>query len=163
MSHPAAREYEASDIHPRKVIWTAVVLIAAIALTHVIVYVLIAWLHGSSAGTPLRGNSVPSLPADLRQFVFAPIDAFREHERQTLDSYAWTDRAHAVAQIPIERAIDLYVQTHGGKPMGQSTAQAHCEIPTYTPGMNGCNLVFLPPVLEQQRAGSVTAPNGEAR
>lgn len=153
----APHESEASDVHPRKVLWTAAALIAAIVLTHVIVYLLIFRFHGPGVGNPLLGNSVPRLPADLRQFDFPSVETFRRHEQQTLESYAWTDPAHGIAQVPIERAIELYVQAQGGEPMGRGSARAHCAVPTYTLDVNGCHLVFLPSVFERQRAGSVGA------
>lgn len=158
MSRPAVRAYESSDIHPRKVLWTAAVLLAAIALTHLVAYVLIAWFHTSRAGTPFPSNAVSRLPAELRQFEFPSIEEFRQREQQALETYAWVDRAQGVARVPIERGIALYVETHGGKPLGRGSAQARCDIPTYTPGATGCDLVFLPSVLDEQRAGSVGAP-----
>lgn len=142
-----ARPYEPSDIHTRNVLWTAAVLVGTIVLVQAIVYGLIVWFHGASATSPFLHNSVPGLPADLQQYAVPTLDEFRRREQQTLETYGRVDPRQNIARVPIERAIELYVQAHRGERLGQGSAQARCDIPTYTPGVTGCNLVFLPSVL----------------
>ena len=44
----------------------------------------------------------------------ADMDKLRAAEEATLKSYGWVDRDHGIVRIPIDRAIDLLVETNRG-------------------------------------------------
>lgn len=57
---------------------------------------------------PIAGNvKLEPLPAN-------DIAAFRAEKQRILSTYGWVDRAHGIAHIPIERAMDLV--EHGASP-----------------------------------------------
>jgi hypothetical protein len=65
---------------------------------------------------PERTLPRPTEHSAVEQEPFeAPSPAARQRERDeaVLRSFGWTDRAHGLARIPIDRAIDLYVAEEG--------------------------------------------------
>lgn len=137
--------HEQSDLHVRNVLWTAVVLIAAIALVHLVVYALMLMFHGSAGGTPWRHNAVRELPAAFHTYPTA--EALRREQEAKLESYGWVDRERGVARIPIERAIDLYVERHRGERVGARDAVAgrDCALPTRLARTTECDSMLLRP------------------
>lgn len=70
--------------------------------------------HGPNAiPTFGRATSFQSGP-DEKFGIFVDYDAVNHDAAQHLDHYGWADRQAGVAQIPIERAIEL--AAHGVKP-----------------------------------------------
>ncbi|MCL4849125.1 MAG: hypothetical protein KJ066_21440 [Acidobacteria bacterium] len=57
------------------------------------------------------GDRLPPAPR-LQTLPYQDLAAFQAAERATLERYAWVDRSRGIAQIPIERAMDL-VAEHG--------------------------------------------------
>lgn len=57
-----------------------------------------------------------SVPPTPRLQVHAPDDlrALRLQKQALLDNYQWLDPDHTVARVPIERAMQLYVQQNAG-------------------------------------------------
>ncbi len=57
-----------------------------------------------------------SVPPPPRLQVHAPDDlrALRLQKQALLDNYQWLDPDHTVARVPIERAMQLYVQQNAG-------------------------------------------------
>ncbi len=80
----------------------AFALLAGYAATHLGIEGPQLW-RGARPGTPppVMGNTVlqPDPAQDMR--------AFMAGKRALLESYAWIDREHTVARIPIERAMAL--------------------------------------------------------
>ncbi|MFL6655165.1 MAG: hypothetical protein ACJ8KA_10255 [Sulfurifustis sp.] len=151
--------HEQSDLHVRNVLWTAVVLIAAIALVHLVVYALLLMFHGSAGGTPWRHNAVQELPAAFHTYPTA--EALRREQEAKLESYGWVDRERGVARIPIERAMELYVERHHGERVGarDPAATEDCAMPTRTANKKECGLVVLP--ADAKRQPSATPASGE--
>lgn len=64
-------------------------------------------------------HAVPAAPRSIARIEQEPIrDAHvgvdrSERQRRALRGWGWVDRAHGVATIPIDRAIDLVVQEDG--------------------------------------------------
>jgi len=92
----------------------ALVMIAVLAALWVL---LVRWKAGQSARdprpSPMAEANAPRLPPEPR-LQAAPVrdmDELRARETSTLASYGWVDRQAGVGRIPIDRAIDLLLQT----------------------------------------------------
>jgi hypothetical protein len=64
---------------------------------------------GALPQAALRGRDAPALVAGLRQDLIPSHDAVAQRAAAgaALSRYGWTDRAHGLVRIPIERAIEL--------------------------------------------------------
>jgi len=78
---------------------------------------LVRWKAGESARdprpSPMSEANAPRLPPEPR-LQAAPVkdmDELRAREASALASYGWVDRQAGVGRIPIDRAIDLLLQT----------------------------------------------------
>jgi hypothetical protein len=102
---PRRWEYERSDASPRLI----AALAAGIAATLLAVPALLMLVYpgavhrgtAAAAGTPLP--PAPRLQVDPA----ADLAALRAAESARLASYAWIDREHGIARIPIARAMAL--------------------------------------------------------
>jgi hypothetical protein len=95
---------EPDQIRTRAIV---VVGIAVVAITLALVGV--AWLFVVAPAAPRR---MPSAPSVLEHGLFEHASGGAEANArgaQQLEVYAWIDRAHHLARIPIERAIDAVV------------------------------------------------------
>jgi hypothetical protein len=63
---------------------------------------------------PLAVKTAARIPPAPRLQARPELDlaALREKAHADLSTYAWLDAAHAFARIPVQRAIDIYVQQH---------------------------------------------------
>jgi hypothetical protein len=107
--------YETDQVSVRliRIILVVVVFVAIIAIA------ASTWIQVStrrSLGRPFR--TVPGLRAPreigmidqtlLERDEYGPT--LRAHQIQTLQRYGWADREHGIAQIPIDKAMDLFVK-----------------------------------------------------
>lgn len=91
--------------------------IAGLILTAAVVCLLLFyWFRGALARRDPPPPALPEararvLPPEPRLQVSPLVDmvSYRARQRAILDSYGWADHAAATARIPIDRAIDLYV------------------------------------------------------
>jgi hypothetical protein len=112
---PAAGEgYEPSDISVRTVSLILVVfaVVAAVALG------VVSWLHPFLAHRALRDVPPPSVMESqafptpsirLQPEPLVDIAALHQREDAILVSYGWIDKAHGVAHIPIDQAMQSVV------------------------------------------------------
>lgn len=82
-------------------------------------------LHAGNDGHATPENAMhyghpPPIAGDVKlQAVPAnDIAAFRAEKQRLLSTYGWVDRAHGIAHIPIERAMEL--AAHGASPRATS-------------------------------------------
>ena len=92
----------------------ALVMIVVLGMMWVL---LVHWKAGQVARdprpSPLAEANAPRLPPEPR-LQSAPVkdmDELRARETSTLTSYGWIDRQAGVGRIPIDRAIDLVVES----------------------------------------------------
>jgi hypothetical protein len=110
------RPREGTDIDPALIVRVAIIFVLSIACVLTVLAILFRFWHGthpdrtSEAAPRVTLADLPPLPRlqtapaqDLRQVIAA--------ENRHLMRYAWTDRAQGIAQIPIDRAMDLWLQT----------------------------------------------------
>lgn len=90
------------------------------------------WIGPFRGGPPSRAFGRRMGPPEIGIVDQTPIDTdrfgqrLRATQRRTLEHYAWIDREHGVARIPIERAMDIVVQR------GVGTLGANRETPMPT-------------------------------
>lgn len=105
--------YEASDLTPRSI----GIFLLALAAMILGVLVVSVWVYdysadrlgGTEAPSPLAKPAAPSGP---RLQVSAPKDTqeLRAAEDGILKSYGWVDPAAGVVRIPIDRAIQRFLE-----------------------------------------------------
>ena len=94
-------------------------LAAALALTVVVVMAGLWYLLTSSeararrsdeSALPLPREDQPSPAPRLQDAPAAEYQQFQAEQDRLLKTYGWVDRQQGVVRIPIDRAIDLYLQ-----------------------------------------------------
>jgi hypothetical protein len=106
------KEYEARDVAPRPVLYSAALLFAGIGLSAAAV----AGLFGLLAPPPGQGAAslverTPIVPPRPRLETDGKADRLpvEAAAAEKLQGYAWVDRAAGTVRIPIERAMQLLV------------------------------------------------------
>ena len=125
MKRPQRRNeqaYEASDMLPRHVGYSAAALFLGIAISAGLVAALVGVLqsnYGNQTTTALDAS--PITPPWPRLEIDAKADraTVETAAARKLEGYAWVDRAAGTARIPIERAMQLLV-TEGWPPPAKS-------------------------------------------
>jgi hypothetical protein len=56
-----------------------------------------------------KGDRLPPGPR-LQTTPYLDLEQYRQAQQQVLDRYAWVDEQNGIAQIPIERAIELVAE-----------------------------------------------------
>ena len=111
-----ARHYEADDVRSAPLILFMGGLLVAIALALVFLW----WLIGRWIGEPVDvAVQLPPVVTTPRAVPGPGLDALPEselerlltREGERLNSYGWIDRETGVVHIPIDRAIELIVET----------------------------------------------------
>jgi hypothetical protein len=113
--------HEGADLHIGNVVrvasWTGVILVVSILL-------LALFFHGmeqkypgrtSEAAPTVTPSELPPLPR-VQNNPLRDLEEVRRVEDSHLDQYGWIDRPHGVAQIPVERAMVLWVKNYAATP-----------------------------------------------
>jgi hypothetical protein len=117
-----ARHYEADDVRSGPLIWFTGGLLVAIAIALVFLW----WLVGLWLGRSVEvGVQLPPVITTPQPVPGPGLDALPEselgrlltREGERLNSYGWIDRDAGVVHIPIDRAMELIVET--GLPAAQ--------------------------------------------
>ncbi len=113
-----AVSYEHTDASTRLILWTGGGLTALVILASV----AMLWLFNIFEAREDREQVTPApvaRPAEqeppeprLQENPAADLAIVRAEETRILESYGWADQEHAIARIPIERAMDRIVE-HG--------------------------------------------------
>lgn len=96
----------------RSLVVLAAVLVAAISA----IYVAVSWALTSAP----PGAEVDRLPGELgvieaaRWEIETRAEVQAREDRARLNSYGWMDRDGGIIHIPIDRAIELYLQDRAG-------------------------------------------------
>ena len=118
--------HEGADLHIRNVVRVAALL--AITLVTSILILVLFFQHlestypgrTSEAEPVVQNSQLPPIPR-LQTNPLRDLQAVRAVEDSHLDRYAWIDRQHGVAQIPIERAMILWTQSYSVTQPASST------------------------------------------
>jgi hypothetical protein len=112
------RPRELADVQPGIILRIALVFIFGIAVSLVVMALLFHYFHRiypgrtSEAAPRVSVADLPPLPR-LETAPALDLQAVRAAEETHLSRYAWIDRPKGIAQIPIERAMSLWVETQG--------------------------------------------------
>ncbi len=107
------------DLRFRGIAWFTAGLVALVAVTGVLMYLLVGWLEGREiAKDPpppvlpeARAPHLPPAPR-LQADPLTELRDLRAAEEGELASWGWVDEAAGIARIPVERAMELLVE-HG--------------------------------------------------
>ncbi len=112
---PSARE--GADLHIRNVVKVAALLGVILVLSICILALFFRLMEKSypnrtSEAAPIVAKSdLPPLPR-LQTDPLRDLQTLRAVEDSHLDRYAWIDRDHGIAQIPIQRAMILWTKSY---------------------------------------------------
>jgi hypothetical protein len=99
-----AERHEPASIHTGGLLRATTVGLAV--LMAVLAALALAWHRWPETAPPLPAAARPPAPR-LQRNAPAELAATRREQLERLARYAWLDRAHSQAQIPIERAMAL--------------------------------------------------------
>jgi hypothetical protein len=115
------RGYETRDVNIRVVLWLAMATAVGAGLAHVGVYYLMS-VYESQA----RENDPPLSPYAAREAAppgtplqaapLADYEQYRREQERLTSTYGWVNRQQGVVRIPVERAMELYVERGPPKP-----------------------------------------------
>lgn len=121
--------HEGADLHIRSVVKVAALLGVTLIVSILIVTLFFKLLEKTypkrtSESSPMVAESdLPPLPR-LQTNPLRDLQAVRTVEGSHLDRYAWIDREHGVAQIPIDRAMMLWTKSYSATPPAPTTNAA---------------------------------------
>lgn len=96
--------HESYAVAASRLHWIALIMLLSLTAVVAAMYLLFKlWLSNAPA---IAQAQLPPAPR-LQPHPAADLAAQLAREQRQLDSYAWTDRTHAAARIPIDRAIQL--------------------------------------------------------
>jgi hypothetical protein len=110
------RPREGADIHPAIIVRVALIFVAGLALSLGLVLGLFRHFEithparTSEASPQVAETDLPPQPR-LQTTPALDLQQLRAAEDERLSRYAWIDRSRGLAQIPIDRAMDLWVRT----------------------------------------------------
>lgn len=109
--------YEQVDINSWSVTKFAVLLVVMSVVSLIVSWGYFGVLHRMDDGARPAMPAMAMHPADreppaprLQRTPFDDVRALRVTESAQLEGYGWVDQAAGVTSIPIERAMELYVQ-----------------------------------------------------
>ena len=113
-----------SELDMRGIVWSTigvlgVTLAAAVLMWGFMAVILDALAAGDPPPPALEEARQPYLPPAprLQTTPFTDLDALRAEEERQLGSYGWINEPGGIAQIPIDRAIDLLVEKGSVEPL----------------------------------------------
>jgi hypothetical protein len=113
MSAPR-HSHEQSDLEPKSILYFAAALAVLIAVICAGVWWMFRELEGEEAGrlpgpapadVPVRAAS-PQLQIDPQ----ADLQKLRREEEMILSTYGWIDRERGIARIPVDRAMQIFLE-----------------------------------------------------
>jgi hypothetical protein len=127
-------DYERSDMDLKVVAYTVIGLLVFVAITGIVLKPLFGYkskdhyIFEANMVNPERpGFKVNELFPEPR-LQYSPngdMAAFRKQEEAAVSSYGWVDKGNGVARIPVEEAMDLYLQQgEKGHPGGKASGGA---------------------------------------
>lgn len=125
--------HEASDLEPRLILRVTIIILAtlvALVLAGVLLFQLYAWEYparSSEAAPQVTAGDLPPAPR-LQTNPRVDLQTVRAREDAHLNRYAWVDRQRGIAQIPIERAMALWVENYQPQPTSTNRAPEVTEL-----------------------------------
>ncbi len=131
MERPFGHEPDA--INYRTILTVAATLVVVVIAIGVALHLLLSRAvipnHAEIAARPAQ---VPPMPR-LQPHPQTDLAKFRARKEALLSGYAWIDPQHAYARIPIQRAMQIYVQQHVHAVPASASSSAKPATPSGTP------------------------------
>ena len=105
--HNAEVDYERTDLSLRAIAIIALGILLLLGITPLIMIEAFPRVRGDVDRHLAITPPAPRLQTDPE----ADLDAYLRKEQHLLDSYGWVDRAHGIAHIPIEVAMQRLART----------------------------------------------------
>jgi hypothetical protein len=104
-----SRRHEASVVDSRAIAWFTFSLAMLTVVSAVAAYLLMGGFHPPRPATTAlpAQSSAPGATAILQPAPAGDLHAYRRQKRAELERYGWADRKAGLAEIPIERAMQL--------------------------------------------------------
>jgi len=107
--------YEKSDVRPKPILISGVILAVVTILVFVTAYGmmrLLGWWERPRLETPASPLATRTVPIEPRLQVEAPkeLKALQTAEQEILTSYAWVNQEAGIARIPVDRAMRLVLE-----------------------------------------------------
>jgi len=106
--------HEKTDMDPRYVVYFAVALVVAGLLIHLGLWWMFRQLEREQAQRQSQPvvTQVPSRPPEPRLQISpqGDLEELRRQEAEILSTYQWIDRDKGVVRIPINRAMELFIE-----------------------------------------------------
>jgi hypothetical protein len=118
--------HEGADLDIKLVVRTGIVLVSTLAVLIVLIVIFFWYLNHvyanrtSEAAPVVTTADLPPAPR-LQVDPAHDLQVVRAREDDHLTRYAWVDRTQGIAQIPIDRAMTLWLQTYTNAPAAAQT------------------------------------------
>jgi len=127
-----ARRHEVHDIQLRPIVNFALVMVVAMTVAFVLIWWLVRMWTGASLVmqpqiAPVVITPQPASTSVMPFFVANELDGLLREQATRINSYGWVDREAGVVHLPIERAMQLFVERG---------APARTDAPAPTFGLN---------------------------
>lgn len=123
-------EYEHSDIDLKVVAYAVIGLLILVVLTGLLLKPLFGYksadhyVFEANVANPERSNFKVDEMFPEPRLQYSPnmeMAAFRKQEEAAVSTYGWVDKSAGIARIPVEEAMDLYLQQgEKGHPGGKT-------------------------------------------
>jgi hypothetical protein len=105
--------HEKTDLNPKYVLYFALALVVA----GVVIYGALRWMfyrfeqEQARQDRPVPVNVSPAVPEPRLQInPQGDLEALRRQENEVLSTYGWIDPDQGIARIPIDRAMQLFIE-----------------------------------------------------
>lgn len=112
---PTQVGYETRDVNIRGLLALAAVIVCSVAIVFGVCWLLIAWLW--SAPSPLESGELATSEVQhshteprLQDTPLADYAEYRREQEAAASTYGWIERSDQTLQIPVDRALELYLE-----------------------------------------------------
>jgi hypothetical protein len=116
--------HERSDFNPGAVLFFAAVLASTIAAVVAVSFLFMRFaaprVPGPQPGASSAAREGAAVAPRLQVQGSNELREMREAEERVLNSYAWIDKEAGIVRIPVERAMEMLVETSKQKAVGSA-------------------------------------------
>ena len=110
-----SRGYETRDVNLRAVLALAIATAIGAVLVHIGLYYLLSGLEAQARRndpepSPRASQDATAPGPRLQSTPLADYEQYKLEQEQLTTTYGWVDRQQGIVRIPVERAMQLYLQ-----------------------------------------------------
>ena len=107
--------YETRDVKIRPLVWLATSIVLGAAVVHVALWLLLTFFKEEARNSdpprsPLAAQTQTPPTPRLQERPVHDYQSLRAEQEQVLHSYGWIDKERGIVRIPIERAMEIFVE-----------------------------------------------------